>query len=78
MESISFPTTSISPLSQIEDVAPWVVISFFLKLYFQYMHSLFPVVHKPSFFEAVALRADQTDRNTRALILGLGECLSLS
>ncbi|GMK57855.1 hypothetical protein CspeluHIS016_0406890 [Cutaneotrichosporon spelunceum] len=71
----ALPTASITPNSRIEDVAPWDTITFFLKLYLQYMHSLFPVVHKPSFFEAVALRADQTDRNLRALILALGKSL---
>lgn len=70
--SVVFPSGQISSTSQVEDVAPWPVILFFLKLYLQYMHSLFPVVHKPSFFEALALRSDQTDRAKRALILALG------
>lgn len=71
--SISLPSAPISSSAQIEEIAPWSVISFFLKLYLQYMHSLFPVVHKPTFFQAVALRTDQTDRRMRALILALGE-----
>lgn len=75
--AVVFPNGQISSNSQIEDVAPWPVISFFLKLYLQYMHSLFPVVHKPSFFEALALRSDQTDRGKRALILALGAFASL-
>ncbi|BEI86643.1 hypothetical protein CcaverHIS002_0609300 [Cutaneotrichosporon cavernicola] len=70
-ETAALPTSPISPNTQIEDVASWDVIMFFLKLYLQYMHSLFPVVHKPSFFEMVAMRADQTDRNLRALMLAL-------
>lgn len=69
---LTFPSAHLSSQSQIEDVAPWSAISFFLSLYLRYMHSLFPLVHKPSFSEGVTMRLDRGDRNFRALILALG------
>jgi hypothetical protein len=60
---------------QIEQIAPWPAISFFITLYLRYMHSLLPIVHRPSFAQAMTMRADRGDRNLRALVLGLGEHL---
>lgn len=60
------------PDMQIEDVAPWDTISFFVALYLKTLHSLFPLVHKPTFTSEIALRTDQTDRPLRAFILGIG------
>lgn len=62
---------------QIEHIASWSDISYFISLYLRYMHSLLPLVHKPSFCEAISLRTDQSDSQFRALVLGLGEYLSL-
>lgn len=70
---IVFPDAPINRHSQVEDIAPWPVITFFLTLYLQYMHSLFPIVHKPSFHQIVTMRTDRSDRNARALICALGE-----
>jgi hypothetical protein len=60
------------PQLDIEDVAPWSTISFFMSLYLKLMHSLFPVVHKPTFFKDLALRRDKKDKHFRAFLLGLG------
>ncbi|RSH85084.1 uncharacterized protein EHS24_006677 [Apiotrichum porosum] len=68
---IVFPDAPINRHSQVEDIAPWPVITFFLTLYLQYMHSLFPIVHKPSFHQIVTMRTDRSDRNARALICAL-------
>lgn len=57
---------------RLEDVGPWSAISGILSVYLRYLHSLFPLVHKPSFAQALAMRKDQTDRAFAALILGLG------
>ena len=63
----------ISPHMPIEDVGPWSAMSEILSVYLRYLHSLFPLVHKPSFSQKLAMRADQTDRGFAALLLGIGE-----
>jgi hypothetical protein len=57
---------------QMEDVAPWNTISFFITIYMTYSHSLFPLVHRPSFSQSLALRRDKTDKEFRAFVLGIG------
>lgn len=61
---------------QIEDVAPWNHISFFITIYLSYSHSLFPLVHRPSFSQSLAMRRDKTDRDYRAFVLGIGESIA--
>ncbi len=58
---------------QIEAVASWATIGFFLSLYLKYMHSLIPLVHKPTFTKLLAMRVDKGDPQFRAFLLGLGE-----
>lgn len=58
---------------QIEEIAPWHVISSFISIYLGYSHSLFPMVHRPSFSQRLAMRDDRRDRDFRALVLGIGE-----
>jgi hypothetical protein len=57
---------------QIEDIVPWHTISFFITIYLGYSHSLFPMVHRPSFSQKLALRVDKRDKDFRALVLGIG------
>jgi hypothetical protein len=57
---------------QIEDVATWETVSFFITIYLGYLHSLLPIVHRPSFSQAITMRKDKVDRDFRALCLGLG------
>ena len=59
---------------QIEDIVPWHTISFFITIYLGYSHSLFPMVHRPSFSQKLALRVDKRDKDFRALVLGIGMC----
>ncbi|RSH88652.1 hypothetical protein EHS25_002879 [Saitozyma podzolica] len=73
--SLVLPAGPLSADMQIEQIAPWPAISFFITLYLRYMHSLLPIVHRPSFAQAMTMRADRGDRNLRALVLGLGEHL---
>jgi hypothetical protein len=61
-----------APDIQIESVASWATIGFFLSLYLKYMHSLIPLVHKPTFAKLLAMRADKGDPDFRAFLLGLG------
>ena len=63
------PITRDMPM---EDVGPWAAMSEILSVYLRYLHSLFPLVHKPSFAQALAMRKDQVDRAFAALLLGLG------
>lgn len=58
---------------QIEDIIPWHTISFFITIYLGYSHSLFPMVHRPSFSQRLALREDKRNKDFRALVLGIGE-----
>ena len=57
---------------QIEDVASWSTIGFFLSQYLRYQHSLLPLVHRPTFTRALAMRQDKDDVDFRAFLLGLG------
>lgn len=58
--------------TQIEDVAPWETVNFFITLWLRYCHSLSPLAHKPSFSQLITMREDREDRNLRAFILGVG------
>ncbi|KAK1923431.1 hypothetical protein DB88DRAFT_510988 [Papiliotrema laurentii] len=64
----SIPITRDMPL---EDVGPWSAMSEILSVYLRYLHALFPLVHKPSFSQRLAMRHDQVDRGFAALILGI-------
>ena len=68
----------ISPQMPLEDVGPWSAMSEILSVYLRYLHSLFPLVHKPSFSQKLAMRADQTDRGFAALLLGIGESYGIA
>lgn len=59
--------------AQIESIAPWDTITFFIGLYLGYLHSLAPIVHRPSFSQDLATRRDRWDKDFRALCLGIGE-----
>jgi len=61
--------------SQIEEIAPWSTISFYIRLYLGYLHSLAPIVHRPSFSQDLAMRRDRSDKDFGALCLGIGELL---
>jgi hypothetical protein len=71
----SIPISRDMPL---EDVGPWSAMSEILSVYLRYLHSLFPLVHKPSFAQSLAMRKDQTDRAFAATLLGLGELFCFS
>lgn len=47
------------PLPQIEDIASWSTISFFISLYLRHSHALTPIVHKPNMTVCLATRLDQ-------------------
>lgn len=64
------------PDIQLEDVASYSTISSFVSLNLQYLHSLSPLVHKPSYSQSLMMRRDKTDRALRAFILGQGERVS--
>lgn len=60
---------------QIEEIAPWCDISYFIGLYLRYQHALMPLVHKPTFTNDIVLRKDRSDETFRALLLSLSEWL---
>jgi hypothetical protein len=61
---------------QLDHVAPWSTISIIIRLYLAYSHSLFPMVHRPTFSQSLAMRRDKVDRDFRALVLGIGKSFS--
>jgi hypothetical protein len=60
---------------QVEEIAPWCDISYFIGLYLRYQHALMPLVHKPTFTNDIVLRKDRSDETFRALLLSLSEWL---
>lgn len=56
---------------QVEDVASWSMIGRIIALYLRYMHTLFPLVHAPTFSQDLMMRRDLHDRQFRAFVLGL-------
>ena len=70
----SIPISRDMPL---ENVGPWSAMSEILSVYLRYLHSLFPLVHKPSFAQGLAMRKDQTDKAFAALLLGLCKLLAI-
>lgn len=56
---------------QVEEIAPWCDISYFIGLYLRYQHALMPLVHKPTFTNDIVLRKDRSDETFRALLLSL-------
>lgn len=65
----------LPPCPQIEDVASWSTISFFISLHLRYQHPIMPIIHKPTFNNDLALRLDRQDEQFRAFLLSLGESL---
>ena len=57
---------------QLEDVTSWANISHFISLFLQYLYPLLPLVHRPTFAEALATRKDIRDSDFRALLLSIG------
>ena len=66
----SIPITSGMPL---EDVGQWGAMTEILSVFLRYVQSLFPLVHRPSFSQKLAMRQDRYDRGFAALVLGIGE-----
>lgn len=62
----------LPPCPQIEDVASWSTISFFISLHLRYQHPIMPIIHKPTFNNDLALRLDRQDEQFRAFLLSLG------
>jgi hypothetical protein len=62
--------TSSMPL---EDVGPWEAMSEILSVFLRYSQSLFPLVHRPSFSQKLAMRQDRIDRGFAALVLGISK-----
>jgi hypothetical protein len=58
---------------QIEEIAPWCDVSYFIGLYLRYQHALMPLVHKPTFTNDIVLRKDRVDETFRSLLLSLSE-----
>lgn len=60
-------------IPQIDEIAPWSDICFFISLHMRHQHSLVPLVHKPTFAQDVLQRRDQRDEVFRGLLCSLGE-----
>lgn len=69
---IPHPATR-SDIPQIESVAPWQDICFFLSLHMKHQHGLMPLVHKPTFAQDVLQRRDVGDEVFRGLLCSIGE-----
>lgn len=69
--SAKFYTAINPPELQVEDVASWSMVGRMVALYLRYMHTLFPMVHAPSFSKDLTMRRDLHDRQFRAFVLGL-------
>lgn len=61
------------PSLQVEDVTDWSTLSFFMSLYIRHLHALVPLVHKPTFSQALTMRLDQRDVGFRAFLFSLSE-----
>ena len=59
-------------IPQIESVAPWQDICFFLSLHMKHQHGLMPLVHKPTFAQDVLQRRDLGDEVFRGLLCSIG------
>lgn len=59
------------PDIQLEDVTTWSTLGFFTSLYLRHLHALLPLVHKPTFTLALAMRLDQRDIQFRAFLFSL-------
>lgn len=59
------------PDIQLEDVTSWSTLGFFTSLYLRHLHALLPLVHKPTFTLALAMRLDQRDVQFRAFLFSL-------
>lgn len=69
--SSAHPQSSPSSVPSLSAIVPWEDASFFLNLYLTHQHCLVPVVHKPSFAQAVLARRDKTSAVFRALLCAL-------
>lgn len=58
---------------QIEAVAAWHDVCFFISLHMRHQHGLMPLVHKPTFAQDVLQRRDKTDETFRGLLCSIGE-----
>lgn len=61
---------------QIEVLAPWDDISFFISLHMRNQHVLVPLMHKPSFAQDVISRCDREDETFRCLLISISESLA--
>lgn len=61
-------STSPSAISSLTAILPWEDASFFLNLYLTHQHCLVPLIHKPSFAQAILARRDKTSPVFRALL----------
>lgn len=62
-------------IPQIEAVAAWSDICFFVSLHMRHQHGLMPLVHKPTFAQDVLQRRDVADETFRGLLCSIGELL---
>lgn len=69
--SAKFYSAINPPELQVEDVASWSMVGRMVALYLRYMHTLFPMVHAPTFSKDLTMRRDLHDRQFRAFVLGL-------
>ncbi len=54
-----------------EAIAPWPVLQLLVDDFFTYIHPLMPFPHEPSFRQALASRADRTNREFLALLASM-------
>lgn len=72
-EYARYEAIAITSGMALDDVVPWTAISDVIAIYLCSSHSLFPLVHKPTFSQQLAMRKDRTDRSFAAVVLGIGE-----
>ncbi|KAI1438070.1 hypothetical protein GGR50DRAFT_524015 [Xylaria sp. CBS 124048] len=66
------PTSADVPFTlDAESIAPWPVLMLLVDDFFVYIHPLTPFPHEPSFRQALASRADRTDRDFLALLASM-------
>lgn len=59
--------------AQIEDLASWGDITFFVSLHSRYQHALVPLCHQPTFARDLLYRRDERDETFRCFLYSLGE-----
>lgn len=69
---VSVVASTPEPLAlRAESIAPWPVLQLLVDDFFIYMHPLMPFPHEPSFRQALASRADRTNRQFLALLASM-------